>query len=526
MAFYDNRLWLLSHIHNSFISSDDTGICEMVMGDNFTEDLKEVARTQGLHSFIPFIAEGEQEVDDFARRSPDIKVGMGANERFRKRADTELQMQQKLVQQKDRGHSTIIAWKSPEPEETPDSATLAELFPRKELPGPKTSGGLSRQEGRVSLLATRLESLSSKDEMNPWQEFARFEGAHYRHEMIRIVEVFPSMQGPIPKPIQVSCVKDAKVREVTGLICLKYSLEGRQPSLAHDNPEHYGLYMCEEDGTVDSDFPCLDPAEPFSKYGFTQLALVQLEPDQVDAEGLNDRVTLHLPDGTFSELEVERSKETLGDLLDRGLQKRKRTCPTTGPGVALLSYHLEAAEVAGVPLDPTLPLSSHPGTEFYIVRSNSKRMSGPRTDKNSDQPVSFLEAPLFQSFDVQMMTKVRTKVDIHLGISGERVEIDPKPQASWTVYKQKAATYDMDNIVSCQVVGRNQGEERLVMKLVHLAESGWRWIEFEGSRETIDAVVDKVNHLLDMRQSEARKLRKEYLDNKEKKKGRHKISVP
>jgi len=25
MAFYDNKHWLLSHIRNSFISSDDTG---------------------------------------------------------------------------------------------------------------------------------------------------------------------------------------------------------------------------------------------------------------------------------------------------------------------------------------------------------------------------------------------------------------------------------------------------------------------------------------------------------------------
>ena len=47
MAFHDNRLWLLSHIHNSFISSDDTGICEMVMApENFKEEMTMVAKTQ------------------------------------------------------------------------------------------------------------------------------------------------------------------------------------------------------------------------------------------------------------------------------------------------------------------------------------------------------------------------------------------------------------------------------------------------------------------------------------------------
>ena len=77
----------------------------------------------------------------------------------------------------------------------------------------------------------------------------------------------------------------------------------------------------------------------------------------------------------------------------------------------------------------------------------------------------------------------------------------------------------MDNIVSCEVVDK-QGEDRLVFKMIYLTDSGWRWTEFEGERDTVQAVVDKVNHLLDMRQSEARKLRKEYLENKEKKKGR------
>lgn len=36
MATYNNKHWLLSHIRNSFISTDDTGMCEAVM---LSEDL-------------------------------------------------------------------------------------------------------------------------------------------------------------------------------------------------------------------------------------------------------------------------------------------------------------------------------------------------------------------------------------------------------------------------------------------------------------------------------------------------------
>jgi len=73
--------------------------------------------------------------------------------------------------------------------------------------------------------------------------------------------------------------------------------------------------------------------------------------------------------------------------------------------------------------------------------------------------ICFWEAPLFQSFNVEIFTKVRTKVEIHLGISGERVEIDPCQQASTARFwqKQKAVSYDLDQVVSCEVVERAGG---------------------------------------------------------------------
>ena len=231
-----------------------------------------------------------------------------------------------------------------------------------------------------------------------------------------------------------------------GLVCWRYTLEGKLPPLESNlGPDAFDLFMCEEDGTVDRDFPCLDWRESFSKYGFQQLALVPRKEEVIGQH----RVTLHLPDGSFTELSVERTL-TLGELLEQGLQKRRRTLPSLGHsqvgafrfscanlrlnfmtiiGQVPLRYHLEAAESSGVALDPTTNLSSHLGSEFYIVRSNSKRPSGPR-DTSGGEHLNIYEVHLFQSFDVQMITKVRTKVDIHLGISGEKVEIDPKPQAS------------------------------------------------------------------------------------------------
>ena len=66
----------------------------------------------------------------------------------------------------------------------------------------------------------------------------------------------------------------------------------------------------------------------------------------------------------------------------------------------------------------------------------------------------------------------------------------------------------------------SQGEERKVFKLIYLTDSGWRWHEFEGDTETVLQIIGKITHLIEMIQSEPRKMRKEYLGNKEKKRNK------
>ena len=494
MAFYDNRLWLLSHIHNSFVSSDETGICEMVLSpETFTEDMTVIAKSHGLEAFLPDVLAGQEELDSFRSHtagSPDIRAPP------RQSVNNSVQAHQRTVRP-DQDNVTTVQWRSPPAASDRTDDDGEEIFPKKIIPKPTHV---------TSQLSQELENMSIESVSNPWQEYGRFEGICNKDRKVDIFFVIDGVK--VCSPLTIWCSREAKVKDVIGLACLKYFQQ--TPSERLEPPVHsYSLHMCEEDGSVDCDFPSLDLKEPFNKYGFSQLALVK--KDQVDS---CERITLYLPDGTFTELDVDKASISMGELLELGLQRRARILPRDRAG---FSYHLETAEEAGT-IDPQSPLSSYQSTQFFIVRDNSKRVSTHR-DQASEKPVNFLDAPLFQSFDVQMISKVRTKVPIHLGISGEKVEIDPRQQPSWSVYKQKACTYDMDNIVSCEVV-EDQGEGRKVFKMIYLTDSGWRWNEFEGDTDTVDAVIGKINHLIEMIQSEPRKLRKEYLENKEKKKSK------
>jgi len=502
MAFYDNKLWLLSHIHNSFITSDDSGVCQIVLGSSdFKEELRVVARNQGLASFTDCITDEEDEDDDIYHRSPDLRGvsnwGQGSSPAGRK------QLPAKPATLKPEPVKTkTILWKPGNPE----AAELEALFPRKNIIAHPPSAAT----GQKSLLSSLLANLTPADN-NPWLEYARFDATgNPDAKMARCLTIYYPVSA-VGAPICLSCNRDAKVYELIGLACYKYSLEARTPALIPPL-DNYSLYMCEEDGAVDIDFPALDPSDLLSKYGFQTLAL----GERSSSDPVALCVTLHMPDGTFSQIEVQRKDITMAELTEKGLERRKYLTNAKYN----FGYHLEAIDDPGVSLEPSLALHSHNGTEFYIVRNNSKRVAGPCEAPSAE--LCFLEAPLFQSFNVDIFTKVRTKVEIHLGISGDKVEIDPRQQTSSAKFwsKQKAVSYPMDVVVSCEIIDSKQKGNRDVFRMVYLSDSGWGQRDFEANSQTAAEVVQKMNYLLDLKQSVARKQRKQYLQNKEKKKER------
>lgn len=87
---------------------------------------------------------------------------------------------------------------------------------------------------------------------------------------------------------------------------------------------------------------------------------------------------------------------------------------------------------------------------FFVARDDTKQsVQGlllMKTHKTA------MEAPLYESYRVFIINKVRTKVEIHLGISGDKVEIDPVQQKSskFSFAQQKAVSHNIDSIASCE----------------------------------------------------------------------------
>lgn len=249
----------------------------------------------------------------------------------------------------------------------------------------------------TSILDRKLREMQKRPK-NKFQDFARFDG-NQMGVPIKSFKIFLTM---LPKeqqnyPMDVCVISTAKIQELIGLICYKCSLQYTDVQL--ESVENYGLYITEGDGEID-DFPPLDLREPCSKFRFSHLGLVR-------------RKCADIP-----------------------LQETHRLSTGSAPPI-----------VDG----PTLPIETD-------ILGAATTVPNPRNSQKDIHRMidhtTMMEAPLYRSYRVKLYTKSLFKNEIQLGISGEKLEIDPvQPQNSRFWSKQKPISHNMETIVWCGEVG-------------------------------------------------------------------------
>ncbi len=235
------------------------------------------------------------------------------------------------------------------------NATNAEGVADEDVDEMFPAGPLTSHRTDSSLLSALMESTGSGPA--PFSEFAQFAAASDADDAQsrRAIRVFFDMCAGRDRayPLRVMVAGHATVRDAVGLACLEYTRAGRKPDLRADDVDGYAFYLAEPDGSVDLDFPALDKKEPMSKFGFDLLGLVDVGGSGADGGedlegGSRRRVTVVLPDGTFTVLDFDSPAETsLGQVMERALESR-RTSRSTFAGHV---YDLEKKDQQGEHLD-------------------------------------------------------------------------------------------------------------------------------------------------------------------------------
>nr|XP_061800754.1 target of rapamycin complex 2 subunit MAPKAP1-like isoform X4 [Nerophis lumbriciformis] len=455
MAFLDNPAIILAHIRQSHVTSDDTGMCEMVLIDQDVDlekcHLALVPGSSYESTLLGSLNEGFSTVTD--SHTCDLSQSMDITSSWdfgiRRRSNTAQRLERLRKERQNQIKCKNIQWKDRSSQSGMED--LGSFFEKRDFKD------RARSTCMKSTLSLRLEQCPQQLN-NPFNEYSKFDGkGHIGTTATKKIDVYLSMQMSQEKvhPMTVVTIANARVHDLIGLICWQYTSEGREPKL-NENVNAYCLHIAEDDGEVDTDFPPLDSNEPIHKFGFSTLALVE----KYSSPGLGSRQSLFVRINAaqgFSLIPVDSLKVTMKEILQKALKKRKGSQKGSGP-----LYRLEKQTDPNVAVDLDSTLETQSTLEFCLVRENR--------------------------------------------ISGEKVEIDPvtNQKASTKFWiRQKPISIDSDHLCACDLV-EERSPNHAIFKITYLSNHDYKPLYFESDSSTVNEIVLKVNYILESRASTTR----------------------
>ncbi|XP_070295246.1 LOW QUALITY PROTEIN: target of rapamycin complex 2 subunit MAPKAP1 [Salvelinus sp. IW2-2015] len=455
MAFLDNPAIILAHIRQSHVTSDDTGMCEMVLIDHDVDlekwQLASVPGSSGGSLGSGSLGEGGSGGENpGCDLSQSLDITSSWDFGIRRRSNTAQRLERLRKERQNQIKCKNIQWK--ERSSSQSAEDLGSLFEKRDFKD------RPRNTGTKSTLSLRLEQCPQQLN-NPFNEYSKFDGkGHVGTTATKKIDVYLSMQSAQEKlhPMMVVTIANARVHDLIGLICWQYTSEGREPKL-NENVNAYCLHIAEDDGEVDTDFPPLDSNEPIHKFGFSTLALVE----KYSSPGLAAKQSLFVRINAvhgFSLIPVDSLKVTMKEILQKALKKRKGSQKGSGP-----MYRLERQTEPNVPVDLDCSLESQSTLEFCLVRENS--------------------------------------------ISGEKVEIDPvtnQKTNNQVWIRHRPISIDSDHLCACDLVEKEPQCSHAIFKLTYLSNHDYKPLYFESDAATVNEIVLKVNYILESRASTSR----------------------
>ncbi|XP_021117714.1 target of rapamycin complex 2 subunit MAPKAP1 isoform X2 [Heterocephalus glaber] len=540
MAFLDNPTIILAHIRQSHVTSDDTGMCEMVLIDHDV-DLEKIHPPSMPGDSGSEIQGSNGETQGYVyAQSVDITSSWDFG--IRRRSNTAQRLERLRKERQNQIKCKNIQWKERNSKQS--AQELKSLFEKKSLKEKPPSSG------KQSILSVRLEQCPLQLN-NPFNEYSKFDGkvvfstqlflllytshrrcrpppftgdltqdldfarqGHVGTTATKKIDVYLPLHSSQDRllPMTVVTMASARVQDLIGLICWQYTSEGREPKL-NDNVSAYCLHIAEDDGEVDTDFPPLDSNEPIHKFGFSTLALVE----KYSSPGLTSKESLFVRINAahgFSLIQVDNTKVTMKEILLKAVKRRKGSQKISGP-----QYRLEKQSEPNVAVDLESTLESQSAWEFCLVRENSSRADG-IFEEDSQIDIATVQDMLsshhYKSFKVSMIHRLRFTTDVQLGISGDKVEIDPvtNQKASTKFWiKQKPISIDSDLLCACDLA-EEKSPSHAIFKLTYLSNHDYKHLYFESDAATVNEIVLKVNYIVESRASTARA---DYFAQKQKK---------
>lgn len=291
-------------------------------------------------------------------------------------------------------------------------------------------------------------------------QYAKFDGTAQTGILTREFRIFVKMNDDRqrPYPIKICVIGTATIEELTGLIC--YNVAIMYPEVNLKTVKHYRIYMVEEDGEIEPDFPPLDPSEPCSKFCFLYLAIA---PYGERGDNWSPSVRMEFPSFSMTSEIQSKAEAACNELKQLKLQQSE-------------------------------------------------------VNREMDLHNTMIEAPLYRSYRVY--AKARLKYEVQLGVSGEKIEIDPVQQRNTTRFwiKPKAVSLPFDLVASCELLETKPNKS--TFRILYSNSNGpyygsldtstsapkmFKHYDFETDLSTAQEIVSKVGNILTLHMSNSRR---------------------
>ena len=243
MAFWDNESRLVQHVCHSFVISDDTGYSDRI----FIDDEDSIEETDQGYSI-----------------NQRLLTGVGILWVKHTHSITKMEMDKKVKDienaSKFRSHTkenvVKLAEKTPSVLETPIQFVKKELF---------------RRDCSRSLLTQQISQLSLEE--TPFLQFSKFSA--FPSDEIRSLSV-TVIVDEFKDFINITAVYSIRIFELIGLSLYIYHSKNLGLPIT-GSIDDFMLYIADENGEVDRDFPALDRSDYLKKFRFSHLGLVRVE---------------------------------------------------------------------------------------------------------------------------------------------------------------------------------------------------------------------------------------------------------
>ncbi|CAF0930875.1 unnamed protein product [Rotaria sordida] len=494
---------ILRRIRHGFIVCDDSELCDKIISQEVDNEQRRrnLAKSKGISlektDLLNTLRTEQDFILDELSHSPEWTT---ANVQVRRvRCETLGRLSEIKTENEAKRTVKIISWQDPSTAQTNNKRNTKkkqqikqkflsnlidsnELFDFENDIDDSTSLFQRRTEPILPLkqpspLTALIQSTTCKQ--NPFANYAKFDGTPNisSNQAKKFTVHFKFQKQKLPVIVS----SNATVTETIGFACYKYTMENLEPILTQKDPSKYSLYIGDDDGEAEEEFPPLTNERAIGQYDFPHLVLIE----QVTQGKVSTSSIPSTSDGTYTDDDENyNDSNEVDDDDDDG------------------SFHDSSRSI-------TPPSSEHRKSSSSLGKSSTNVIV--QDISNENDPINDLNR-LYESlnqksyiFDYYLKLSSSKNVKLRIDVSGEQVRLDLLEKTSKLPWQSMSLT--TQRLVDCNILNKDRSRKRDRTRVYLVFESqqessgaqSYETYELESTIEIAEQFRDQILNIIKLK---------------------------